>query len=45
MTNPIILARLRSLFEQGLIVQLAPYVTMGLITQAEADEIAGGGAE
>lgn len=42
MTNEIILERIRALYEDGTISGLAAYVAAGLITQSEADAIAGG---
>lgn len=44
MSNPIILKRIRALYEAGRITAEAVlrYVAEGLITQEEADEIIGG---
>ena len=44
MSNPIILERLEHLYKSGQLTDLAPYVAAGLITQDEADGIAGGAA-
>ena len=41
MSNPIILERLEHLYKSSQLTDLAPYVDGGLITQAEADAIAG----
>lgn len=43
MANPIILRRIKKLWEAGSVdaAAMATYVTNGLITQAEADQIMG----